>query len=165
MSSDLPPDDPNVTRELRRNPIRTVAVIVLVDRDGRVLLTQTKRLPNQWQPIGGGVQSTDRSIEAAALREAREEFGLELHEDQLRKVFQAGYDFGDGTVHFFVSPLPRDSSLCADPSEIAALRWVSLQEALNLPMFPATAKCLDYIREHQDILDAAAKEARRDERS
>lgn len=153
--TDLPKGDPHVERELHRNPVRNVAVIVLVDRERHILLTQTKRLPNQWQPIGGGVQQTDSSPEAAAIREAREEFGLHLQVQQLRKVFETGYDFGDGRVHFFVSPMPHDATLCANSTEIAALRWVSLQEALTLPMFPATEKCLTFLRDHPEILNSA----------
>jgi 8-oxo-dGTP pyrophosphatase MutT (NUDIX family) len=155
MAQGFPGNDPNVTRELRRHPVRTVAVIVLVNDERKILLIQTKRLPNQWQPIGGGVKESDRSIEAAAIREAREEFGLELQEHQLKKVCQAEYDFGEGTVYFFVAPLPHDSILHPDPTEIAASRWASVEEALDLPMFPATTKCLRFVHEHPAILEAA----------
>ena len=47
-------NDPNVERERAKHPKRIVAVVFLYDRNGRVLLVRTKRLPTQWQPIGGG---------------------------------------------------------------------------------------------------------------
>lgn len=52
----------------------TVAVFVV--REGRVLLVHHRRL-DQWLPLGGHVE-LDEDPEAAALREAREESGLEI---------------------------------------------------------------------------------------
>ncbi len=55
-SSDL-----NAIREATKNPIRNVAVAGLLDEQGNILLVRTKRLPNHWQPIGGGIRPCDGS--------------------------------------------------------------------------------------------------------
>jgi 8-oxo-dGTP pyrophosphatase MutT (NUDIX family) len=52
----------------------TVAIFVV--RDGRILLIHHRRL-NQWLPLGGHIE-LDEDPEQAALREAREESGLEV---------------------------------------------------------------------------------------
>jgi 8-oxo-dGTP pyrophosphatase MutT (NUDIX family) len=52
----------------------TVAIVVV--REGKVLLIHHRNL-NQWLPLGGHVE-LDEDPEAAALREAKEESGLEV---------------------------------------------------------------------------------------
>jgi 8-oxo-dGTP pyrophosphatase MutT (NUDIX family) len=52
----------------------TVAIFVV--EDGRVLLVQHRRL-GKWLPLGGHIE-LDEDPETAALREAREESGLEV---------------------------------------------------------------------------------------
>ena len=52
----------------------TVAIFVV--RDGRILLIHHRNL-NQWLPLGGHIE-LDEDPEAAALREAKEESGLEV---------------------------------------------------------------------------------------
>jgi 8-oxo-dGTP pyrophosphatase MutT (NUDIX family) len=147
------PTDEFVKRELERNPRRDVAVVILVDRNKNILLVRTKRLPNQWQPAGGGVKPSDNSVEAAAIREVREEFGLELTPGQLRKIYETSYDFGEGTVYFFIARTLDTSKLSVDTSEVIEWRWLSLETAQGLPMFPATAKCLQSLKDSPGILD------------
>jgi 8-oxo-dGTP pyrophosphatase MutT (NUDIX family) len=52
----------------------TVAIFIV--HDGKVLLIHHREL-NKWLPIGGHIE-LDEDPEAAALREAREESGLEI---------------------------------------------------------------------------------------
>lgn len=144
--------DPSVQRELERHPTRTVAVVWLVDDRQCLLVVRTKRLPNQWQPIGGGVKSYDATVEAAALREIREETGLSLTLEALRKILETPYDFGQGTVHFYAAGLPAGRTLNMDMKEIEEHRWVSLAEAAALPMFPATIRCLAHLTSHPELL-------------
>jgi len=51
-------------------------VSIFIVRQGRVLMIHHKRL-NKWLPVGGHVE-LDEDPEQAALREAREESGLEV---------------------------------------------------------------------------------------
>jgi 8-oxo-dGTP pyrophosphatase MutT (NUDIX family) len=61
--------------------IRLAAVAVAIDSRGRVLLTRRPRsmrtFPGAWVLPGGAVDATDESVLAAALRELREETGIE----------------------------------------------------------------------------------------
>ena len=152
-------DDEYVRRERREYPVRTVAVVVLVDTQERILLVRTTRLPNHWQPLGGGVKSSDASPEAAAMREVYEEFGIKLASSKVRKVCDTAYDFGVGTVHFFIAPAPREFNIKVNEVELAAWQWVPLQVALTLPMFPATEKCLQFLAKNNDLLSDVARDA------
>jgi 8-oxo-dGTP pyrophosphatase MutT (NUDIX family) len=150
---DIPSNsDPHVEHELRANPRRTVAVVFVVGKDRRLLLVRTKRLPNQWQPIGGGARPDDSTVRSTALREVEEEAGLHLGEKDLRDLYSTPYDFGEGTVYFFITSLPAGSQLTFDEGEIEEWRWVSLDDALSLPVFPATERCLTYMTSRPELL-------------
>ena len=137
--------DPNVSREMIRNPVRNVAVVGLLRPDDRILLVRTKRLPNHWQPIGGGVKAHDRSAEEALVRELREEVGISIDPCELRFELSTPYDFGEGTVVFFTVRVPEDVALDFDETELAEWGWFSVDEALQLPSFPASQKFFEHL--------------------
>lgn len=151
-------DDEYVRRERREYPARTVAVVILVDVQERMLLVRTKRLPNHWQPLGGGVKPSDVSPEAAAMREVYEEFGIKLAPSKIRKACETPYDFGVGSVHFFIAPAPREFSIKVNEVELAEWQWVPLEVALTLPMFSATEKCLQFLAKNKDLLSDVARD-------
>lgn len=156
MKSD-PRDDEYIRRERQEYPNRTVAVLILVDVNERILLVKTHRLPNHWQPLGGGVKATDASPEAAVLREIKEEAGLALQTEEIRKIFDTDYDFGVGRVHFFVAHFDKGESLEFNDVEILSWKWFSLNMSMTLPVFPATKKCLAYLDSHRGILIETAQ--------
>ena len=134
------PDKPRHPRH------RDVAVAALVDGDRRVLLVRTRRLPEFWQPVGGGVEPDDGGEPRnAATRELREELGLDLPRDALRPSLETPYDFGQGTVHFFVADLPEAADLAVDNREILELRCFEMSEAVQLPAYPATKRFLEHL--------------------
>ena len=61
---------------LYRNPVPTVDIIIEVDGDGIVLI-QRKNPPPGWA-LPGGFVDYGESLEEAAVREAREETGLDI---------------------------------------------------------------------------------------
>jgi len=69
-----------------RNPVPTVDIIVNID--GSVVLIERRNPPYGWA-LPGGFVDYGETLEEAALREARQEIGLELH--NLRQ-FQAYSD-------------------------------------------------------------------------
>jgi 8-oxo-dGTP pyrophosphatase MutT (NUDIX family) len=137
-------NDPNVARESLKNPKRNVAVIGLLNDDS-ILLVRTKRFPEHWQPIGGGVKSFDKSPIETLMREVKEETGLSLNEHQIIYELETNYDFGEGTVFFFTANLDASEHIVFDESELAEWGWFKLTEAKSLNMFPATQKFLDHL--------------------
>lgn len=67
----------------RRNPLPTVDVII--EYDGGVVLIKRKNPPWGWA-LPGGFVDYGETLEAAAVREAREETGLEI---ELKRQFHA----------------------------------------------------------------------------
>ena len=76
-----------------------------------------------------------------AIREAREEAGVLLSKQALIPIMQAPYDFGEGIVQFFRTSLAKNVLLNFN-EEILESRWMTLEEAVKLPMFPASLSCL-----------------------
>ena len=68
-----------------RNPTPTVDVIIEME-DGRLVLIERDRAPHGWALPGGFVDEGE-SVEQAAVREAREETGLEVTLSRLLYVY------------------------------------------------------------------------------
>lgn len=130
-------------QERKRHPFREVAVVLLEDDADRFLLVRTRKLPESWQPLGGGKESTDASLIATALRELKEEAALEMAPEDLTFILETPFDFGDGRVQFFRSKLNDVGLLKLDSEEIIEHRWFTLREAATLPMFPASKSCVE----------------------
>jgi 8-oxo-dGTP pyrophosphatase MutT (NUDIX family) len=135
-----------------------VAVAALLDDDDQVVLVRTRRLPEYWQPVGGGLEPGDLSFLDAATRELREELGLSLAHEALRFELSTPYDFGQGEVRFFTARLPRVYELAPNPDEIEECRRFSLSAALELPAYPATQR---FLRHLQDRLQTGSRHASR----
>ncbi|GIJ80099.1 ADP-ribose pyrophosphatase YjhB, NUDIX family [Micromonospora phaseoli] len=90
-----------------RRIVRTSVRAILLDGDDRLVLI--KRIKSgqvpYWTTPGGGVESTDVSLEAALRRELQEELGASA--DRFAQVFLFTAPFGDGVSvqHFFVCRL------------------------------------------------------------
>lgn len=72
--------------DITRLPYKIAVLCYLHDEQGRTLLLHRKKMPNQglFSPIGGKVEvSIGESPTAAAIREIREETGLEIPADRL----------------------------------------------------------------------------------
>jgi 8-oxo-dGTP pyrophosphatase MutT (NUDIX family) len=123
----------------QEHPERNVAVVGLRDAAGNVLLVRTHKLTQWWQPIGGGIDSEDKTPEAAAVREVQEELGITVDPNDLVLVLETAYDFGRGTVYFYEIQVDRNAvSLIIDEHEIIDHEWFSPKEAQEVNAFPAT---------------------------
>ncbi len=145
-------DSADIERERYNFPARTVVVALLVDFQKRLLLVRTHRLPRRWQPVGGGVDPEDEGLQNAICREVLEECGVEIPPQNFNHIFQAPYDFGTGNVHFYKAHLPSHNALVMDTTELLEWGWFTLQEALSLPMYPATEACLRLVCLQPELL-------------
>lgn len=137
-------NDPNVSRESIKNPKRDVAVIGLLN-NSKILLVRTKRFPDHWQPIGGGVKPFDKSPIDTLMREVKEETGIELDNNQIIFEIETEYDFGEGTVFFYSATVDRLTTINFDTKELSEWGWFKFDEAIKLNMFPATEKFLNHL--------------------
>lgn len=131
--------DSSIAKEKKDNPIRNVSIIALRDKDDNILLVRTKRLPNYWQPIGGGIEKGESPIETA-VRELYDETKLLFNKDNFIKILEVPYDLGEGTIYCFdTNKIISNDILDIDMNQIEEYKWYTLKEAKQLPMFPATS--------------------------
>ena len=87
---------------------RRVAVFILSDKKGRVLLQHkakdSKVLPNQWAFFGGGIDEGE-TPEQAVRREAKEELGIELKNIDFLGRYEAPFEGGLWEQFVFIGDL------------------------------------------------------------
>jgi len=109
--------------------------VVHRSRDGRTqVILVHRRAPVLWA-LPKGTPDSGETVEETALRETREETGLEVEiEEQLRSIryfFVRGSTRFHKTVHFFLMR-PTGGSTDAHDAEFDEVRWVDLHEAIAL---------------------------------
>jgi 8-oxo-dGTP pyrophosphatase MutT (NUDIX family) len=119
---------------------------LVVSRGGRVLLLHHLKLARWLQP-GGHAEAGERSGEAVALREAREETGLEdlqLHPHAPRPFDVDVHDIparpGEPAHEHldlrYLVMAPEEAALAPLPGESARIRWFRLEEIGTLGLDP-----------------------------
>lgn len=106
------------------------AVITLIERDGQLLLARSARFPTGMFSAVAGFVEVGESLEEAAVREVREEVGVEVGE--LRYFASQPWPFGRSLmVGFFARYLGGEVQV--DGEEIAEARFFDLDA---LPLLP-----------------------------
>ncbi len=113
-----------------RNPAPTVDVVILVPGD-RVVLVRRKNPPPGWALAGGFVDEGE-TLEAAAVREAREETGLEVELVDLLYVYSdPRRDPRRHTVSaVFLGRAAGEPVAADDAAEARAFHWTDLPSPL-----------------------------------
>ena len=131
-----------------QKPILLVAVIALVDADGRVLIAQRpkgKHLEGLWEFPGGKLRDGE-TPEGALIRELNEELGIDVEHTCLAPLSFASHDYGK--FHLLMplyvcrvwSGVPRGR-------EGQQLKWVRPSKLTDWPMPPADAPLVAVLRD------------------
>ena len=120
-------------------PTGIAAAAVIVDEDERVLLVRHSYGELNWE-IPGGAGEIGESADAAAVREVREETGLEVAAERLTGV----YFEPAAKCHHFVFACRRTMLTEPTPSspEITDVRWCA-RAALPRPISDFTIRRID----------------------
>lgn len=106
------------------------AMIVLVEKAGRILLARGPHFPPRLYGAIAGFVETGESLEEAAAREVREEVGIEI--TNLRYFGSQPWPFGRSLMIAFFADY-AGGELCPDAREIVAADWFALDELPELP--------------------------------
>lgn len=114
-----------------------------------LLFLTNKKRGEFWQPVTGSVEPDDPSLEAAALREASEESGLNFVTQPEPLGMDFEFDSKWGRAHEFVYTLKVPSAIDTqtekikvDPHEHQSAKWCTAKEALGLVKFESNRAAL-----------------------
>ncbi len=126
--------------------------VAIVIRDGNRLLfvqrsASKKMLPNIWAFPSGTVEAGE-SPEATAIREAKEELGVEV--EVMKVAAEVGLpEFGTRLIFVVCSVLSGTPTIQA-PEEIRALRWMSSDDFFSEFADDQIGHGLVYLRQHPE---------------
>ena len=112
-------------------------VSIVIKKDGKYLLIQqaaAKPLPFRWFNVSGAMEAGE-TLEEAAVREVKEETGLEI--DLLRETIALKSDWKTEKTHFFIANW-KSGKVKPDAREINSCGWFTYEEILKLELMPAT---------------------------
>ena len=125
-----------------------VSAVVLIDRDGRVLLAQRpegKSMAGLWEFPGGKVEGGE-TPEAALVRELHEELGIETWNSCLAPLTFASHTYDD--FHLLMPLFAcRKWNGIVQPKEGQTLKWVYPKDFCNYPMPPADIPLIPILRD------------------
>ncbi|WP_392674321.1 NUDIX hydrolase [Streptomyces sp. LN785] len=127
-----------------RPPVAQAALgvgVVVQDEQGRILLG--RHHGGTWELPGGKVDPTHESIAAAAVRELREETGLDVPEDRVR-VFALLHDVVAGINRVTMAamvPVEAETPRVTEAHLISTWQWTD-PDALPGPLFDPSAQIL-----------------------
>jgi ADP-ribose pyrophosphatase YjhB (NUDIX family) len=114
-----------------RRPITVGVQVVVLDDAGRVLLVRNSYDPRrQWRLPGGGAKAHE-TMRQGALRELREETGIEVHDPSRAELLGVFANFKEGKsdhVGVFVVRPPDWTDGSADSAEISGRRFVPVDD-------------------------------------
>jgi mutator protein MutT len=110
-----------------------------------------KRLPtkpqgNTWG-IPGGKFDKGETAEQTAIREIREETGIQIPKESMSYFgqFYVRYPDMDYNFHIFEYEIDKLPEVKYNPKEHAGYRWVTLEEASQMPLIPGEEECIAYV--------------------
>lgn len=106
------------------------AVIVLVERQGKVLLARASRFAENLYSVLAGFVEPGETLEETVLREVREEVGVEVSD--IRYFGSQPWPYPDSLMIGFTASWAA-GEIAADNDEITDARWFTVD---NLPKIP-----------------------------
>lgn len=131
-----------------------VAAAALIDREGRVLITQRpahKAFGGCWEFPGGKVEQGE-APEQALVRELEEELSLTVTQDALVPFAFASHAYEDFHLLMPLYTIARwQGEPKLNPDAVAAIQWVRARDMRAYPMPPADLVLVERLIEREGL--------------
>lgn len=106
---------------------------VVIERDGKFLLVQEAldKSYGKWNLPGGHVDKCE-NLKDAAIREAREECGVEVNLQNICFIGNIIKPSGESSVYVYFTANIQNGELKYDSKEIMNIKWFSYEELLTM---------------------------------
>lgn len=120
------------------NQIFGVRATALLIKDGKIFLTKDSK--GRYYTIGGAVEVNEVAADAA-VREVKEELGIDSRVNQLAFVVEnqfthEGIDFHNIELHFIVEPIGAIPEEMIEDNLKQACEWIDVDKLVNLDVVP-----------------------------
>ena len=126
-------------------------MIALVrDTEGKFLLIEDKRdgVKGFWAPPHGCQEDIDKTESDAVIREVKEKVGIVVK--PIKKILTQRADTTVKTVTFWTVSFDNEQEIKIDNTKLSKYGWFTLDEALNLSLYPGTKIFFDKLK-HKTI--------------
>lgn len=144
--------------ELKPDAIIRMVYLLLVDKEGRLLLQRRKpdleRYPNYWTVSATGAVHPGEGYVKAAERKLMDELGIAIPVSMVRKEILPLPGRASYMTALFVGRVDDPTSIRPDEKRVQEVRWLRLDEALQGYMLtPTCEQTLRWWQKHgQDFL-------------
>lgn len=116
-------------------------VIVFVLNDNNEVLLQKrsankKHFPNKWTVLSGHVEDFDESFEAAAVRELKEEIGLNVNISELKYLAENEVIKEDNSKHitkyYSIISNKKEDEYIIQTEELSEVKWYLCNDFINM---------------------------------
>ncbi len=122
-----------------KNLLHNEVAVFIINNNKQVLLQKrsaNKRFnPNKWALCAGHVDANE-SLENAALRELKEEVGLEIPLEELHPIAEREFTLGDANSHityfFYTKSNKSEADFIIQKEELSEVKWFDLDEVINM---------------------------------
>ncbi|HEM5928064.1 TPA: NUDIX hydrolase [Streptococcus suis] len=120
------------------NQIFGVRATALIIKDGKIFLTKDSK--GRYYTIGGAI-AVNETAQDAAVREVKEELGVDSRVNQLAFVVEnqfthEGIDFHNIEFHFIVEPIGEMPKEMIEDNLKQACEWIDVDNLVNLDVVP-----------------------------
>ncbi|HFI0563943.1 TPA: NUDIX hydrolase [Streptococcus suis] len=121
------------------NQIFGVRATALIIKDGKIFLTKDSK--GRYYTIGGAIEVNEVAADAA-VREVKEELGIDSRVNQLAFVVENQFthedrDFHNIEFHFIVEPIGEMPEEMIEGKLKQPCEWIALDNLVNLDVVPA----------------------------
>ncbi|CAL4088870.1 unnamed protein product [Meganyctiphanes norvegica] len=133
----LPKDEPNNIPRYAHNMVGVGAFVV--NEEGELLVVQERFYKHPHWKLPGGYVEPDEDIQDAAIREVKEETGVDTDFQSVISFRHVhGANFGCSDFYFIVHLRPKSKEITMCKNELSACQWMKIQDYIDSPFVHQT---------------------------